>query len=72
MPRPRVSEPKSATIIFRVTAEDKKALEEKAHERADVDTINFLRECADELNAMHAALRGSPSGETQRSAARPD
>jgi hypothetical protein len=29
-----------------------------ARQRADVDTINLLRECADELKAIHATLRG--------------
>jgi len=81
MPKKRTSEPKSATIILRVTAEDKRALEEKARERAltlteyltrtglgrsarqrsDVDAINLLRECADELKAIHIALRGMPT-----------
>jgi hypothetical protein len=92
MPRYRVTDQKSATITLRVTAEDKKTLEEKARERAltlteyltrtglgrsarqraDVDAINLLRECADELKAIHASLRGSAAGENARAAATMD
>jgi uncharacterized protein (DUF1778 family) len=29
-------------------------------QRSDVDAINLLRECVDELKAMHASLQGIP------------
>lgn len=76
MPR-RVSEPKSAVVILRVTPDTKRSFEEKAadrklsvteyltraglgraaRQRVDVDAINLLRACADELRAMHATLK---------------
>jgi hypothetical protein len=33
-------------------------LRRPARQRADVDAINVLRKCVDELEAMHATLRG--------------
>ncbi|HDR9092001.1 hypothetical protein QZM46_23495 [Burkholderia vietnamiensis] len=35
-----------------------------ARQRADVDAINLLRECVDELKAMHAMLQGIAAGES--------
>jgi hypothetical protein len=43
-----------------------------ARQRADVDAINLLRECADELKAIHATLRGVAAGEGVPSAATMD
>lgn len=34
-----------------------------ARQRSDVDAINLLRECADELKAIHSTLRGMDAGE---------
>lgn len=76
MPR-KVSEPKSAVVILRVTPDTKRLFEEKAadrklsvtdyltraglgraaRQRVDVDAINLLRDCADELRAIHATLK---------------
>lgn len=84
MPRPRVSTPKSETIVFRVTAEDKRVLEGRARDRAltlteyltrvglgrsarqraDVDAINLLRECANELKEIHRTLQIAVVGES--------
>lgn len=35
-----------------------------ARQRPDVDAINLLRECADELKAIHATLHGMSAGES--------
>ncbi|APA90254.2 hypothetical protein BJG93_34645 (plasmid) [Paraburkholderia sprentiae WSM5005] len=80
MPR-KVSEPKSAVVILRVTPDTKRSFEEKAadrklsvtdyltraglgraaRQRADVDAINLLRDCADELRGIHATLKAAGS-----------
>jgi uncharacterized protein (DUF1778 family) len=73
----KVSEPKSAVVILRVTPETKRLFEEKAadrklsvteyltraglgraaRQRVDVDAINLLRDCADELREIYALLK---------------
>lgn len=75
MPR-KVSEPKSAVVVLRVTPETKRSFVEKAadrklsvtefltraglgraaRQRPDVDAINLLRDCVDELKCIHATL----------------
>ncbi|MDR9062680.1 hypothetical protein FEP48_05541 [Burkholderia multivorans] len=40
-----------------------------ARQRPDVDAINLLRECADELKAIHATLLGMSAGDAAPTAA---